>query len=108
MVKSITPQDMVKEVVSASKPVLVAFLKHGQRQQEQLALLNRVERRYGRNVACYLYSEGFLETGMKQHFVSGTPTYLLFQDGWEVDRLMGCSDDDMLDSFLCRSLERHD
>ncbi|WP_147820582.1 thioredoxin [Salidesulfovibrio onnuriiensis] len=108
MVKSITPQDMVKEVVSSTKPMLVAFLKQGQRQREQLELLDRAERRYARSVDCYLYSDGFLETGMRQHFVSGTPTYLLFQDGWEVDRLMGCSDDDMLDSFLRRSLKRKD
>ncbi len=104
MVKSIAPQDVGRKIVSSDRPVLVAFLRRGRRHQEQRELLLRAARRYNQRVNCYFYSDTFLEAGMKQHFVSGTPTYLFFQAGWEVDRLIGCSDDEKLDSFLNRCL----
>lgn len=107
MVKSIAPQDAAREIVASSKPVLVAFLK-GRNLKDQFDLMRRAEARFGSEVTCCLYNQSYLDAGMRQHFVSGTPTYLLFQDGWEVDRLMGRTDDAMLESFLNRCLARDD
>lgn len=108
MIKSLTPHDEAREIISSEEPVLVAFLKKGQRHKEQLDLMAWVEQKYQTRLRCYLYNDSFLETGMRQHFVSGTPSYLLFQDGWEVDRLIGRSDEEMLDQFLDRTLMRLD
>jgi len=100
MVKTIEPQAFDFELQSSEDPFLVAFLKRNERFASQVEILNKVEKSLGNKVRCYLFDADYLPTAMDRFNVSGTPTFLLFQQGGEVDRLIGESDGETLDDFL--------
>ncbi|MUM76395.1 thioredoxin [Pseudodesulfovibrio sp. F-1] len=104
MVKTIKPQAFELELSGGTRPFLVAFLKRNERFREQSRLLDDASRRYAGRLDCYLYSQDYLETAMQRFLVRGTPTFLLFSGGREVDRLIGESDPETLDEFISASL----
>lgn len=103
-VKKLEPQAFDIELQSSQEPFLVAFLKHNERFRDQSNILNETIKRYGDKVHCYLYDEDYLDTAMDRFRVKGTPTFLLFSEGREVDRLMGESDRETLDDFIKNSI----
>jgi thioredoxin-like negative regulator of GroEL len=99
-VKTLEPQAFDVELYSSHEPLLVAFLKRNARFSGQSKVLDDTSREYRDRVNCYLYDADYLDTAMERFKVEGTPTFLLFSDGREVDRLMGESDRDSLDDFI--------
>ncbi len=92
--------EFTKQVLDHPAPVLVAFLRCDLEPVEQLELLATVAKAYGPALkVCVLdalESYGF----RKEYTVLGTPTYLIFQDGREVERMLGKADIDSLRFFL--------
>lgn len=103
MVKTITPQEFDLELHGV-QPFLLAFLKRNERFRAQSRALDEAARRHARSLSCYIYSQDYLDTGMQRFVIKGTPTFLLFSGGREVDRLIGDSDPETLDEFICGSL----
>jgi thioredoxin-like negative regulator of GroEL len=103
MVKNIEPQDFDLEL-RGGQPFLVAFLKKNERFRAQIRVLNDAESQHAGRLNCYLYAEDYLDTAMQRFTVKGTPTFLLFSGGREVDRLIGESDRETLDEFIRVSL----
>jgi len=99
-VKTLEPQAFDIELHSSHEPFLVAFLKRNERFPGQSKVLGDASREHGDKVHCYLYDADYLDTAMERFKVKGTPTFLLFSDGREVDRLIGESDRDTLDDFI--------
>ncbi|WP_285907607.1 thioredoxin family protein [Pseudodesulfovibrio pelocollis] len=104
MVKTIKPQAFELELRSGTRPFLVAFLKRNDRFREQAQLLDNASRRHADRLDCYLYSQDYLDTAMQRFLVKGTPSFLLFSGGREVDRLIGESDPETMDEFILASL----
>lgn len=104
MVKTIEPQAFELELQSSREPLLVAFLKRNERFRKQSAVLDDASRDYADRVHCYLFNADYLDTAMNRFRVKGTPTFLLFSDGHEVDRLIGESDRETLDDFIQNSM----
>ncbi len=104
MIEAIIPNEENRKITDSEIAVLVGFLKRDPLYGEQLALMDRMQDKYGGRVRFLVYQDGFLDAGMRQHMVTGTPTYLLFHKGGEVDRLMGRSDQETMDAFLQRCL----
>ncbi|MFH1915597.1 MAG: thioredoxin family protein [Pseudomonadota bacterium] len=100
MVKTIQPQALELELHGGSRPFLVAFLKRNERFREQSRMLNDVASRFAGSLDCHLYSQDYLDTAMQRFQLKGTPTFLLFSEGREVDRLIGESDPETLDEFI--------
>lgn len=100
MVPVIRTVDFTKQVLHHPVPVLVACLRRDLEPTEQLELLATVATAYGPALkVCVLdalESYGF----RKDYKVLGTPTYLIFQDGREVERMLGKADIDSLYFFL--------
>jgi len=105
MVKSIKPQVFDIELEGESAPLLVAFLKRNERFAFQAKALERVEQAFGDRVRCFLFNADYLDTALERFAVKGTPTFILFDGGREVSRLIGESDSDALDEFLRNSME---
>lgn len=106
MVEWIDPRQEHQEVVRFQGTVLLGFLKRDPLYARQVALLDRMQRKYGERLRCLVYREGFLDAGMRRHMVRGTPSYVLLERGDEVDRLVGVSDAETMDAFLSRCLNR--
>lgn len=100
MVKTLEPQAFDIELQSGSEPFVVAFLKRNERFAEQRKILAKAEKSNGDRVRCYLFDADYLPTAMDRFDVNGTPTFLLFEQGKEVDRLIGESDGETLDEFI--------
>ncbi|QJB54988.1 thioredoxin family protein [Pseudodesulfovibrio sp. zrk46] len=100
MLKTLEPQDFDVELQSNREPFVVAFLKKNERFRNQSQALDEVSRHYDGKIRCYLYDTDYLDTAMDRFMVKGTPTFLLFSEGKEVDRLIGESDQETLDEFI--------
>ena len=100
MVKTLEPHEFDVELNSSGEPFLVAFLKRNERFRHQWQVLDEASARHADRLRCYLYDTDYLETAMQRFMVKGTPTFLLFSDGREVDRLIGESDGEALDDFI--------
>lgn len=99
-VKTLEPQEIDLELQCSQEPFLLAFLKRNERFLEQSRILDDAFREYGDKVHCYLFDADYLDTAMDRFLVKGTPTFLLFSEGREVDRLIGESDRETLDDFI--------
>lgn len=100
MIKTLEPQAFDVELQGSGKPLLVAFLKRNERFRKQSRILDDASKGYGKRLRCYLYDADYLDTAMERFMVKGTPTYLLFEGGREVDRLIGETDRETLDDFI--------
>jgi thioredoxin-related protein len=100
MVKSIKPQAFDIELEGGSGLLLVAFLKRNERFAFQAEAVDSVEQARGDKVRCFLFNADYLDTAMERFAVKGTPTFILFDHGREVGRLIGESDSDALNEFL--------
>jgi thiol-disulfide isomerase/thioredoxin len=103
-VKTIEPQAFDVELRGGGVPLLVAFLKRNERFSDQVGVLEATCRRCGGSLRCFLYDEDYLDMATERFSVKGTPTFLLFHRGREVDRLIGESDGDTLNEFVGTSL----
>lgn len=104
MIRSIMPGEEIRQMSESSTPVLVAFLRSSKRYSDQFEILDKIQKRLGSRIRCMFYSDSFLDEAMRSHLVQGTPSYLLFKDGWEVGRLIGRSDDISMTEFINRCL----
>lgn len=105
MVKTIEPQAFDVELHSSQEPFLVAFLKRNERFRDQTKALDNASRDFADKIQCYLFDADYLDTAMQRFMVKGTPTFLLFSHGREVDRLIGDSDRETLDEFIRNSIK---
>lgn len=104
MVKTLGPQAFDVELTSGDAPLLVAFLKRNERFADQAEALERAEMCRSDKVRCFLYNTDYLATAMERFEVKGTPTFLLFDKGQEINRLIGESDGASLDEFIESSI----
>ncbi|MCJ2165067.1 MULTISPECIES: thioredoxin family protein [unclassified Pseudodesulfovibrio] len=105
MIKTIEPQAFDLELQSHGEPFLVAFLKRNERFAFQTEIMDTICKSHGNTVRCFLYDSDYLDTAMERFSVEGTPTFLLFSQGREVNRLIGESDDETLDEFIRECLQ---
>lgn len=99
MVKTIKPQAFDLELFGG-QPFLVAFLRRNERFRAQSRALDEASRHHADSLKCYLYAQDYLDTAMQRFMIRGTPTFLIFSDGREVDRLIGDSDQETLNEFI--------
>ena len=104
MVKTIEPQAFDIELQSSREPFLVAFLKRNEKFRSQSQALDDASKDFQDKVRCFLYNADYLDTAMERFMVKGTPTFLLFSEGREVDRLIGETDRKTLDEFIQNSI----
>lgn len=100
MVKTLGPQAFDIELQGGPLPLLVAFLKRNERFAFQMEVLERSEKVHEDKVRFYLFNADYLDTAMERFSIKGTPTFLLFDNGREVDRLIGESDGESLNEFI--------
>lgn len=102
--KIVEPHAFEIELHSSNALMLVAFLKRNEGFSLQSQALEQVLRRHPSRVRGFLFDADYLDAAMQRYMIKGTPTFLLFSGGHEVDRLIGASDSDTLEDFIEHAL----
>jgi len=80
--------------------VLVVVFKKSNISTGEIETLKETQDKYVDEIKIYLLDEEYNKLFMEEHFINGTPTYLLFDNGVEKARLLGKHDIDELISFI--------
>ena len=86
------------------KPVLLLCMPRGDDFPSQVRLLEDIAARHGLRLAAGLLAEEFIDGFKKKYDIPGTPTYLIFSEGRERNRLMGLADFQSLESFVLTNI----
>ncbi len=89
-----------ENVLEAQIPVLLACLRCELNPEDQLQLLSNAARDYGDGLRICVVDAQQSNGFRNEYRVMGTPTYLLFEKGKEVDRMLGRADQRSLYMFL--------
>lgn len=97
--------DFEKEVLQERKPVLILCMHRDPDFPGQIEVVERITAEvFGNRLKLLLLEEDSVEVFRKNYGVSGTPTFLIFSDGREMNRLLGQVDPRTLEEFLSRTL----
>ena len=98
-------EDFEREVLKEKRPVLVLCMHRDQDFNVQIELIERVtDRSYGERMSLCLLEQDSIEVFKENYRVSGTPTFLLFSEGKEVNRFLGMVETHTFEDFLSRTL----
>lgn len=92
------------KVTHERRPVLMACIYRGYEFEKQMEVLGQLCDTYNDVMKLYYIDEDDRKIFMKTFNISGTPTYILFQNGQEIDRLLGNADVDTLQRFIKKAV----
>lgn len=88
--------------------LLMACIHAGEEFDDQRNIIDEVSKKIGRRMQICVLDEDQNKFFLKKYEISGTPTYILFSDGEEKDRLLGKVDTAMLMQFIQSHLAGRD
>ena len=104
-IPSVGLEDFGKEVLQERKPVLILCMHRDPDFLVQIEVVERITAKmYGNRLKLRLLEEDSVEVFRKNYGVSGTPTFLIFSGGREMNRLLGQVDPRTLEEFLSQTL----
>lgn len=71
---------------------------------KQVEVIGYVSDTYGGQVKVCHLAEEFIPQFCQEYKVKGTPTFLFFKGGVEIDRILGCIDHESISKSLVRNL----
>jgi len=92
------------EVLEEGTPVLLAYVRQDHMFKEQTEVLERVARTYHGGVKVCLLDEDFAGSFREKCDIKGAPTYLIFDAGEKMGRMLGLANGKSLTGFLVRTL----
>jgi hypothetical protein len=95
-IHSVCPETFQDEVMSESRMVLLLCMPHDDEFLRQRRIIEEVAEIFGNKLKVVLPEEAFIEVFKKTLHIVGTPTFLLFNQGKEIARILGVSDRDPL------------
>lgn len=105
MFKVVKADNFAHEVLEQDAPVLLAFLQDsGAPLEKQRRVLETFSQHF-ENIKCCVLDEYGSNSVKDKYNVFGTPTYLLFEEGREKDRLLGSIDIKSLEGFVLQTLQ---
>lgn len=105
MFTSVGMDNFESEITLELRPVLMACIRRGFEEKEQLKILKAVSSKIARNVKICLVYEG-TNDAYRVLSVEGTPTFLLYVDGEEVGRVLGKVNPETLIDFVLENLRQ--
>ena len=106
LIQLITPDNFIEEVLSGEKPVLLLCMPADGDFPSQLQSLEAIAKSYGSWLKVGLVKEVFIESFKKQLGIVGTPTYLFFRSGSEINRKLGLADRNGLEQFISEVMKK--
>ena len=106
MLHLVSARDFRDEVLTEAAPVLVAWVRRDGNFSNLGRTLEAVSENCEGKVKVCLLEDGQGEYFREEYHVMGTPTFLLFESGREMGRLLGKADEEALEGFIDRTLDR--
>ena len=91
-------------VLEEPSPVLLAWMRMEADNVRQKKMLAKLSGHYGEGLKVRLVEQGMTESFRERFDIRGTPTYLLFDNGVEKQRLLGEADEPTLVDFIRNNL----
>ncbi len=108
MIRSIGPENFEQEVITEKKPLLLLIMPPGGEFPAQVGLVEEIEKSHGAKLKVGFVQDYFISKVKEKYKITGTPTFLVLQEGKEKDRLLGLASRETLMSFIleCHSMSR--
>ena len=106
LIHLITPDNFSDEVINEKKPVLLFCMPQDDDFSSQMKSIKAISRQYVTEIKVGYLAEGNIEIFKKRLGFSGTPTFLFFLEGKEVNRLLGLTDHTGLEKFVFEIMEQ--
>ena len=108
MFTSIGADNFVSEIITESRPVLMAYIVPDYACTGQLEVLEISSKRYfDDSIKICLTNENFVESrAIMDLGIDGSPTFILFYRGKEKARIIGKADTETLVSFVIKNLAK--
>jgi len=104
-IRSVGLEDFEKEVLKERMPVFILCMHRDPDFLGQIEVIERIAAKTcGDRLKLRLLEEESVEVFRKNYGVGGTPTFLIFSGGREMNRLLGQVDPRTLEEFLSRTL----
>lgn len=87
-------------IMREKKPVLLLCMPHDDQFASQMDIVTETVSKYEGYIKIALLDESFMGPFKKKYAVPGTPTYLILQEGKEISRSLGLTDEKMLISLI--------
>ncbi len=78
-----------REILESARPVLVLCMSKDKSFSAQMSEIEKIQMKSSRYLKICLLDEDFLGVFMDRYNVKGTPTFLVFVNGKEQERLLG-------------------
>ncbi len=105
MFTSIILDNFESEVIKEERPILFACIRRDFEFNKQTEVLKSIAKMYGDELKICVLDEDFMVTYREKLEIEGTPTFLIFYEGEEKDRMLGQADMETLMGFLLRTLQ---
>jgi len=93
-----------REVLGNARPVLILCMSKDKSFSAQMSEIEKIQLKYRRFLKICLLDEDFLSVFMERYAVKGMPTFLIFSEGKEQERLLGNVKFEDLTRFFLRVL----
>ena len=103
-VKSVGVYNFEAEVIRERRPVFLACFDLNTKFEKRKEVINSISKIYGEALKICLLEEEFIGAFKERFNIHGTPTFLIFLEGKEKDRMLGQADQETLKSFIAQSL----
>lgn len=99
-----SPQEWRRRLMTATKPVLLAYLRRDKGFEQQLGALAEACQGFSASIEVYLLDAEYPEGPWERYGFMGTPTFLMLRSGKEQARLLGCATAERLKKFILNCL----
>lgn len=87
-------------VIGEEKPLLLICMPRDDQFAEQVNIVMETAAKYGGRLKVGLVDESFIGMFKKRYHVLGTPTFLILEQGREINRSLGLADEQMLTALI--------
>ena len=106
LIHLITPDNFTKEVTAEKKPFLLLCMPKDDDFPSQLSIVEIMAEHHESRLKVGIMADAFVEYFKKKLGVVGTPTFLIFFDGKELNRMWGLADSEGLEQFVLEVMEQ--
>lgn len=92
------------EVIREQKPVFLGCFDRSAKFEIRKETMNSISKIFGDALKVCLLKEEFIGLFKERFHIYGTPTFLVFFEGEEKDRMLGQADQETLKSFIAHTL----
>lgn len=109
MFELISADNFEAKVLEEKRPVLLAYIRRDYEFKKQAEVLRNVSKMYDNELKVYQLDENSIGL-IRMLDIAGDPTFLIFHEGEEKERILGKANNETLSAFVLRNIQnfKHD